>query len=266
VNKTWKPIAAGILDLFIGSVELLFAIIVFWIWELRHDVELSGIGELLIKNSIPISIPFSFVGILALVGGVYALRRKKWELAFTASIMAFILLMPWMGFFLNSRHPAAHPAPSLILLLGIAAIVLTALARKEFEQREELRRILKKTWMPIAAGILDIFSGAFQLLAAIFFHIASMLSDTWPLQDWETYLVVTALVLSAFLAIGGSIHNMRRTNWPLAMAGSIAASALFPLVVYFVVYEVAPPFLIIMLPGIIAIVLTVLSRKEFERH
>jgi len=46
------------------------------------------------------------------VGGVYALQRKKWGLALVGSIAAFF-------------------PPKWIL--GIAAIVLTVLAREEFE-------------------------------------------------------------------------------------------------------------------------------------
>jgi hypothetical protein len=51
------------------------------------------------------------VGILAIVGGIYALQRKIWGLALAGSIAAFF--------------------PSWIL--GIAAIVLTALSKNEFE-------------------------------------------------------------------------------------------------------------------------------------
>jgi hypothetical protein len=58
-----------------------------------------------------LALPFAIVGILAIVGGIYALRRKIWGLALAGSIAAFF--------------------PSW--LLGIAAIVLTALSKKEFE-------------------------------------------------------------------------------------------------------------------------------------
>jgi hypothetical protein len=69
------------------------------------------------------------------------------------------------------------------------------------------------------------------------------------------------------LAIIGSIYSIRRTKWPLALIGSIAASALLPIfILYFVVYEgpLGAVGLIYSLPGIAAIVLTVLSKKEFK--
>ena len=53
----------------------------------------------------------AIIGILAIVGGIYALRRKIWGLALAGSIAAFF--------------------PSWIL--GLTAIVLTALSKNEFE-------------------------------------------------------------------------------------------------------------------------------------
>jgi hypothetical protein len=58
-----------------------------------------------------LALPFAVVGILAIVGGIYALQRKIWGLALAGSIAAFF--------------------PSWIL--GIAAIVFIALSKNEFE-------------------------------------------------------------------------------------------------------------------------------------
>jgi len=125
---------------------------------------------------------------------------------------------------------------------------------------------MNKTWKPIAAGILDICGGVIQLLLAIFFIIAHIISDVYTLGDKDTFLIITLFVLSALLAIIGSIYSIRRTRWPLALIGSIAASALVPIIiVYFVVYEEALRGLIYTPPGIAAIVLTVLSKKEFKK-
>jgi len=124
---------------------------------------------------------------------------------------------------------------------------------------------MSKKWMPIAAGILEICGGVIQLLLAIFFLVARIISDVYTLTDKETFLIVTLFVLSASLAIIGSIYSMRRTNWPLAMIGSIAASALLPVIIQgFIVSEDAFGGLIYTPPGIAAIVLTVLSKREFK--
>jgi hypothetical protein len=60
-----------------------------------------------------LAIPLAILAILAIVGGVYALRRKVWGLALAGSIAS--LFAPYF------------------LLLAIAAIVFTALSKKEFE-------------------------------------------------------------------------------------------------------------------------------------
>ena len=123
---------------------------------------------------------------------------------------------------------------------------------------------MNKTWKPIVAAILDAFCGAFQLLAAVFFFSMSHV-DVMAGRLEEAYPFVITLTLSALLAIIGGIYNMRRNKWPLAMAGSIAASTFLPLVLYFVVFGIVFEWLIFTLPGIAAIVLTALSKKEFKK-
>ena len=124
---------------------------------------------------------------------------------------------------------------------------------------------MNKTWMPIAAGVLDICGGVIQLLLAIFLIIARIISDVYTLGIKDTYLIITLFVLSASLAIIGSIYSIRRTRWPLALIGSVAASAFLPIIIaYFVVYEDALGGLIYTPPGIAAIILTALSKREFK--
>ena len=124
---------------------------------------------------------------------------------------------------------------------------------------------MNKTWKPIVAGVIDIISGAFQLLGALHFGIVFLfvvgLSNI--VENWSMGLFIITLPLTAFLAIIGGINNMRRTKWRLAMAGSIAASLLH--VPGTVIFASNPPYLLIFtLPGIIAIVMTLISKKEFE--
>jgi len=116
VNKTAMPIVAGILDIVSGVLSLLAFIglliasiavgsnfIGVYIWD-------PGVGVALSVLIILTALAFA-VGILALMGGVYALQRKKWGLALTGSICALL--------------------PSFAL--GVAAIIITVLSRDEFE-------------------------------------------------------------------------------------------------------------------------------------
>jgi len=114
--KTPKPIIAGCLTIasgglsligFIGS--LISSIILAWV---AVDITgwLTGMGIAL--NVLIILTVLSFVlGIFALVGGICAVQRKRWGWALTGSICALV--------------------PTFVL--GLAAIILTALSRDEFE-------------------------------------------------------------------------------------------------------------------------------------
>jgi hypothetical protein len=135
MGKTWMPTTAGILDIIAGSwgliLALLFALlagilaIIAGRWNLILALLFALLGGVMrfvpdIPPDIPpylfpiftaLSLPFAIVGILAIVGGIYALQRKIWGLALAGSIAAFF--------------------PSWIL--GLPAIVFTALSKKEFE-------------------------------------------------------------------------------------------------------------------------------------
>jgi hypothetical protein len=120
--------------------------------------------------------------------------------------------------------------------------------------------------IPLAAGVLDICGGVIQLLLAIIL-IVGRLSEGYRLGegDNDMFLTIGLFVLSALLALIGSIYCIRRTRWPMALIGSVAASALVPIIItYFVVDEATLVGLIYSPPGIAAIALTVLSKTEFK--
>ncbi len=114
MEKTWMPTVAGILDI-VAAVFKLMGVFVLIIVIIVAEGVLSiggvwipmGVGAILWA----IVIPLAMVSILSLVGGIYALQRKKWGLALAGSIAAFL--------------------PSS--LLGALAIIFTALSKKEFE-------------------------------------------------------------------------------------------------------------------------------------
>ena len=127
------PKAAGVLNIISGATHLLGAIFIlifgwlgdgilnilwyglvgtlFWqrIWALDPFVyplpqELQGTA----------AIPVMILSILAIVGGICALKRKAWRIALTGSICA--ALVTWF--------------------LGIPAIILTVILKKEFDRLE----------------------------------------------------------------------------------------------------------------------------------
>jgi len=110
-NKSWMPMTAGILDIICGAWALFFAFMLAFLGSVIRAI--AQIPPMMAPIFGVLAIPFAVLGILAIVGGVFALRRKVWGLALAGSIAA--LFAPWFW------------------LLGIAAIVFTALSKSEFE-------------------------------------------------------------------------------------------------------------------------------------
>ena len=109
MEKTWKPTTAGILDIVAGGFTVLASIGLIVGGGVTGVV--PDVPDFVPVLLMSLAVPFLIVGILAIVGGVYALKRKKWGWALTGSILA---LFPWW-------------------VLGVAAIVITILAKNEFE-------------------------------------------------------------------------------------------------------------------------------------
>ena len=97
--KTWKPPTAGILIIISGA---------FIVWY--RTSELISVG------SSPVGI---MLGLIAIAGGILAIRRKVWGLALAGAICAIVPPHPW-GYLIWT------PA------LGILAVVLVALSKNEF--------------------------------------------------------------------------------------------------------------------------------------
>jgi hypothetical protein len=133
MNKTWKPIIAGILEIMAGfgmlaSAYFFLALLYIetpWPWPPGHFLWFF--------------IPF--LGILSVVGGVCALLRRKWGLAFAGAIATVpLFLVARFGLRVFINYPYIEPTPPIFylylvlpLLLSIAIITLIVLSKKEFE-------------------------------------------------------------------------------------------------------------------------------------
>ncbi len=111
---------------------------------------------------------------------------------------------------------------------------------------------VKRTPMPMIAGILCIVDGGFTLLALIGLIIASFFVIASPIPRYglseATILLIIGIVLLilGILAVVGGIYALRRKNFGMALTGSIAA------------------FLPFSLLGLASIILIALSKDEFE--
>ena len=118
MERTWKPTTAGILSIIAGALTVITGIIVSaargmmfaypWTtyggdWaEMLQAAQIVGVvGAVLI-----------ILGIVTIVGGVFALKRRLWGLALAGAIIALF--------------------PTIIL--GILAIIFVAMGKGEFSQ------------------------------------------------------------------------------------------------------------------------------------
>jgi len=119
MESTWMPKVAGILDIVAGSFGVfLTCMMALWFAFFSYFIVRSDGAEF---NHFPASfmtvfmIPWAIfmlaASILAIVGGIYALRKRKWGLALAGSIGALFGSSP----------------------LGVAAIIFTILGKNEFE-------------------------------------------------------------------------------------------------------------------------------------
>jgi hypothetical protein len=105
IPETWMPTAAGILAILAGAGDLLLGLITL---AVGHAIgRFSGIWGFGL-----IGVPHIILGIISIVGGVFALRRQTWWLALVGAILALM----W---------------PST--LFGILSIIFVALSKKEFK-------------------------------------------------------------------------------------------------------------------------------------
>ena len=116
MGRTPMPIVAGILDIISGVLSLLafLGLLIASITTGWVAVDLAGwipgMG-IAVTVVVVLTVVSFIVGSLALVGGIYALQRKNWGLALTGSVFALVPLFA----------------------LGLAAIILTAISKNEFE-------------------------------------------------------------------------------------------------------------------------------------
>ena len=122
-QKTWKPLVAGILDIVAGASRIIGAIVAILVILFFMPIAVTGgpgpvpdmpnwmipgvLSSILIMGVVFIVL----IGILSLVGGIYAIQRKKWGLALAGSIAAI---------FGSS-------------IIGILATIFTAMSKDEFE-------------------------------------------------------------------------------------------------------------------------------------
>jgi len=106
---TWKPVVAGILDIVVGII-ILCMLLIFGIAPMIVAPVGGGISRFNV-SVLFLVMPGIIISSLDIIGGIFAIRRRRWRWALAGSITA-----------------AISPTP-----LGIIAIILILLSRNEFK-------------------------------------------------------------------------------------------------------------------------------------
>ncbi len=108
---------------------------------------------------------------------------------------------------------------------------------------------MKKTWKPVTAGILDIIAGAAALILGFGLMIGgALVGFVTQMPLWLNTLIPVIsipLIILGLIDIAGGICALMRKVWGLALAGSITTLITSQVI------------------GIISLVLTAISKKEF---
>ena len=121
VPKTWKPVTAGILNITAGAISascaigLVFAIAFIDTWRFLVDMvppeDLPFIAPFVSAVLIILLVLSIIHAVFPIVGGVFALQRRRWGWALGGSIIAIVGVFP----------------------LGVLSTIFVAMARDEFE-------------------------------------------------------------------------------------------------------------------------------------
>jgi hypothetical protein len=116
MEKTWKPTAAGILTIIAGFLGLLIGLALAvglgimgsLAWVIPGFPGVAGFLALL-------PVPGIILSIVAIIGGIYAIRRRVWGLALAGAICALLFTVPFLGW-----------------ILAVLAIIFVSLGKREF--------------------------------------------------------------------------------------------------------------------------------------
>jgi hypothetical protein len=137
-EKTWKPTAAGVLSIICGVGQVIggmvFAVGSSFLARFTEMEFIGGVIERFSGSYTLIGILLIVLGVIAIVGGICALRRRIWGLALAGSICAL---------------PTG-------LILGILAVIFVISGKREFEcgarmKKEPAEGVSPKTKEPAEA-------------------------------------------------------------------------------------------------------------------
>ncbi|MGA2670482.1 MAG: hypothetical protein ABSF21_03570 [Dehalococcoidia bacterium] len=134
MGRTWKPTTAGILCIIAGVIGVIPGIVV-------------------VASTDMFGAPSIVPGIIAIIGGIYSLKRRGWGLALAGSICAlfgpagFLVIVGLLAVKYADMVPGLQPPPIIdtffsssyfdfsagSVILGILAIIFVIMGKREFK-------------------------------------------------------------------------------------------------------------------------------------
>jgi len=124
---------------------------------------------------------------------------------------------------------------------------------------------MNRKWMPITAGVLDIIYGAFGVLFGPYAFIGATFISVHFHGTYLAAVMGPTAFIAGILSLIGGIYHIKVKHWSLAFTGSICTLLITWAPFMFFINT---PISLRSIPGIFAIfvlVLTILSRKQFEK-
>lgn len=138
MERTWKPKAGGILSIISGCIQIWWGIMAAffggfmkglgagfaggvemwesWTGQIAPEIApmVPDVMGIIATTALVIAIVLITFGVIALIGGIYAIKRRRWGLALAGAILSFPFL-PLGG------------------ILGLLAIIFVSRGKEEFE-------------------------------------------------------------------------------------------------------------------------------------
>ena len=180
---------------------------------------------LTLTRLIAVGVALLVLGVVAIVGGVSAARRKSFGL----SLAGAICVLP-------------------TVIFGTLAVIFIALSKREFNVEIKENGMANRSWLPIAGGILSIIGGVIELVGMrawwamlSYLRVHWVTSEPYILAGWLLGIIIILFVMS----LAGGLSAINRKSYRGSIAGAICA---LPSTIF----------------GVLALVFIVLGKREFE--
>jgi hypothetical protein len=304
--------AGGVLSILAGTFQIIGGVLpavfpelrvryFFW-WVLQSGPDLGGkdIGRLALIAQPPspvwwlIGFILIILGVIAIVGGVWAIRRRSFGLSLAGAICALPSVV--FGWYIAvaaltevggiSLPPAMAICGLALVILGILAVVFVSVSKSEFGGEGKENGVSGRGKLLTAGGVLSIIDGALEVtgggimvglvvanreLFGLVGHgvwggtpgIRSSLFGDVELI-WLINVGVPLLVLGVVGIVGG-VSAIRRRGFGLSLAGAICVlpSVIFALPLGWAIGIGVIGALTSLILGILAVIFVALGKREF---